>query len=142
MSDFVIFLHTSIDDHEYETIMLSRRTLLHDSKGNMWTRKKTTKQFDVSMGVFDGAEVCELIGLCIISTINESINSVSIGLYRDDGLAVLKSATGSESERMRKRLIRTFQDNGISITSQANITSANFLDIILNLTTESYKPYR
>ena len=31
--------HTSIDDQEYETIMHSRRTLLHDNKGNMWTKK-------------------------------------------------------------------------------------------------------
>ena len=60
------------------------------------------KQFDDSMSVFDRAEVCELIGLCILSTINESINFESIGLYRDDGLAVLNSATGSESERMKK----------------------------------------
>ena len=61
-----------------------------------------------------------------------------ISHYRDDGLAVSKSATGSESERMRKRLIKTFQDNGLGITSQTNITCANFLDISLNLTTESY----
>ena len=134
--------HTSIDDQEYEAIMHSRRSILHDNKGNMWTKKEIKKQFDVSMGSFDGAEVCELIGLCIISTINESIKFESIGLYRDDGLAVLKSATGSESERMRKRLIKTFQDNGISIAIQANIASANFLDITLNLSTESYKPYR
>ena len=50
-----------------------------------------------------GAEVCELIGLCIISTINESINFESIGIYRDDGPAVFKSATGSESERQLLR---------------------------------------
>ena len=122
--------------------MHSRRTLLHDNKGNMWTKKESKKQFDVSMGALDRAEFCELIGPCIISTINESIKFESIGLYRDDGLAVLKSATGSESERMKKRLIKTFQDNDISITSQANIASANFLDVTLNLTTESYKPYR
>ena len=42
---------------------------------------------------------------------------------------------------MKKRQIKTFQDSGISITSQTNITSANFLDITLDLTTESYKPY-
>ena len=91
---------------------------------------------------FNGAEVCELIGIYIISSINESIKCESIRLYRGDGLAVLKSSTGSESERMRKRLIKTFQDNDLSITSQTNITSANFLHITLNLTTESYKPYR
>ena len=65
-----------------------------------------------------------------------------MGHCRNDGLAVLKSETRSESERMRKRLIKTFQDNGLGITSQTNITSANFLDITLNLTTEAYKPYR
>ena len=130
--------HTSIDDKEYETIMHSRRTLLHDNKRNMWTKKVIKKQFDVSMGAFDGAEVCELIGLFIIITINESINFESICLYRDDGLAVLKSATGSESERTRTRLIKTFQDNGLSIASQ---TSANFLDITLILRTQSHKPY-
>ena len=75
------------------------------------------------MGAFDGAEVCELIGLFIINTINESIKFESIGLYRDDGLAVLKLASGSESERMRKRLIKTFQENDLSITSQTNITN-------------------
>ena len=121
--------------------MHSRRTILHDDKGNMWTLKKVKKQFDVSMGAFDGAEVCELIGLCIISTINESINFESIGHCSDDDLAVLESATGSESERMRKQLIMTFQDIGLSITFETNITGANFLDIALNLAIESYKPY-
>ena len=31
---------TSIDDQEYETMMHSRRTLPHDSKGNMWTKNE------------------------------------------------------------------------------------------------------
>ena len=53
--------------------MHSRRTLLHDNKGNMWTKKESKKQFDVSMGALDRAEFCEPIGPCIISTINESI---------------------------------------------------------------------
>ena len=66
--------HTSIDDQEYETIMHSRWTLLHDNKGNMWTKKEIKKQLDDSIGAFDGAEVCELIELCIISTNNERIN--------------------------------------------------------------------
>ena len=89
-----------------------------------------------SMGAFDGAKVCELIGLYIHSTINESLNFGRIGLYRDDDLAVLKFATGSESERMKKRLIKTFRDNGLSIISHTNIT-ANFLDISLILRSDT-----
>ena len=80
--------HASIDDQEYEAIMHSRRTLLHDNKRNMWTKNEIKKQFDVSIGAFDGGKVCELIGLCIISTITESIKFERIGPYRDDGLAV------------------------------------------------------
>ena len=41
--------------------MHSRRTLLHDNKGNMWNKKEIKKQFDVSMGAFDGADVCEVL---------------------------------------------------------------------------------
>ena len=134
--------HTSINDQEYETIMHSRRTLMYDTNGNMWTKKEIRNQFDVSMAAFDGAEVHEFIGLCILRTTNESINFEGIGLYRDDGLAVSISAKGIESELTRKRLIKTYEDNGLSMTSQINITSANFLDITPNLRTESYKPYR
>ena len=61
-------------------------------------------------------------------------------VIRDDGLAVLKSATGSESERIRKRLVKTFQAHGLS--HKTNITSSIFLEITMNLRTESYKPFR
>ena len=105
-------------------------------------QKEIKKQFYVLMGAFEEAEVCEIISIFIISIINESKKIESISHYINDGLAVLKSATESNSERMRKRLIKTFQDNDLCITSQTNITSANFSDITLNLTTESYKPYR
>ena len=37
--------------------------------------------FDVTMGSYDGAETCELVGTYIPSAINNMI----IGLYRDDG---------------------------------------------------------
>ena len=103
----------------------------------MWTKKEIQRQFDVSMGAFDGAEVSQLKGLCIQCTINEGI-----GLCRNDGLAVLRSVKESESERTRKRLHKTFQDDGLSISSQSNMTSANVLNIAQNLITESYKPYR
>ena len=102
------------------------------------------KQFYVSMGTFNGAEVSEFIGLSILSNITESINFESIGLYRGDDLTVLKSVAGSESEHTKKRLkriIKTLQDDGLSITSQTNLTNAIFLYITLNLRTESYKPY-
>ena len=48
--------------------------------------------FDVTMGSFDGAELCELIGIYIQSLLTDSIELITkenIGLYQDNGLAKL-----------------------------------------------------
>ena len=38
------------------------------------------------MGSWDGAEVCEIVGLFLLSRLQHL--SINVGLYRDDGLAV------------------------------------------------------
>ena len=40
------------------------------------------------MGSYDGAEVCELVGLFILNGLANEYGKESIGLYRDDGLAI------------------------------------------------------
>ena len=40
------------------------------------------------MRSYDGAEVCELIGIFMLSLIGNKYKPNNIGLYRDDGLAV------------------------------------------------------
>ena len=50
------------------------------------------------MGAYDGAEVCELIGIFNLSLFSKHINKNHIGLYRDDGLATLKNTSGPEAE--------------------------------------------
>ena len=47
---------------------------------------KESDSFDVTMGVYDGAEVCELI-------------TKNIGQYRDDRIAVFKNVSGPASFR-------------------------------------------
>ena len=47
--------------------------------------------FDVTIGAYDGAEACELIGLYIFGKLTAHLSRQSVGLYRDDGLAVLES---------------------------------------------------
>ena len=37
------------------------------------------------MGSYDGAEVCELSGIFMLSLTGNKYNSNKIGLYRDDG---------------------------------------------------------
>ena len=44
----------------------------------------------MSMGDYDGAEVCELVGTYMLNILFKKYNKNNFGLYRDDGLAVLK----------------------------------------------------
>ena len=66
----------------------------------------------------------------------------NVGLYRDDGLVLLKNASGPQSERTRKHITREFKRQGLNISISANLKICNFLDVTLNLTDGSYYPYR
>ena len=56
-----------------------------------------------------GAEICDLIGLYILFDLNSLNNLSSFGLYRDDGLAVLKRSK-CENEKATKRIIAIFKN--------------------------------
>jgi hypothetical protein len=47
--------------------------------------------FHVAMGSYDGAEICELVGLFILDKLRAEFKNDNIGLYRDDGLAAFKN---------------------------------------------------
>ena len=53
---------------------------------------------DVTMIAYDGSEVCEFIGIYMLSLIGKKYDPKNIGLYRDDGLAVFKNISGPVSE--------------------------------------------
>ena len=116
---------TQISDTDFETIMHARKTLLYDTSNQPWMKKDTESTFDVAMGAYDGAEVCELVGLFVLNLLKNKINAESIGLYRDDGLAVVRNKSGSQCDRMRKQLIRTFQAIGLKITVDVNLKQVN-----------------
>ena len=61
--------------------------------------------FDVTMGSYDGAETCELIGLYMLSLIKPILND-KVGLYRDDGLIACNATPKQiDSVKMRPSLI-------------------------------------
>ena len=132
----------SITADEIEIIMHSRKSLLFD-KNEPWAKKSNRSLFDVSMGSFDGAEICELVGLFALSKLNEKCsNNIDIGLYRDDGLAAIRNARPRTGDRIRKRFCEVFAELGLRITAQANLYVVNFLDVTLNLSNGKYVPYR
>ena len=65
-----------------------------------------------------------------------------MGLYRDDGLTVLNKVTSQKTDKIRKKIIKVFKDNGISIDIETNLVEVNFLDVKFNLKNGSYRPYK
>ena len=64
--------------------------------------KKGGDIFDVAMGAYDGAEVCELVGTFLLEKISEICNKSNIGLYRDDGLSIFRNKSGTQLEKMKR----------------------------------------
>ena len=106
-------------------------------QGKEWM-KKVTGLFNVTMGCFDSAEVCQLVGTFVLATLSKKIPSSDIGLYRGDGLGALWNMPGSQADRIRKDVMRIFEELGLRITIQINLKVADFLDVTLNLNSESY----
>jgi len=130
----------NIDEKTIEIILHSKKSLLFSKEGT-WM-KKTGNLFDITMGSYDGAETCELVGLYLLHQLSKHINPKNVGLYRDDGLAILENTSGPRSEQIRKQIIKIFKENGLQITTETNLQQINFLDVTLNLETGKYWPFR
>ena len=73
--------------------MQSRRTLLFNDREPR-LKKSGNEEFDVPMGCFDGAEVCEVIGVYILHLLKTVMRKENVGLYPDDRLGILRSSSG------------------------------------------------
>ena len=104
--------------------------------------KKDGDTFDVTMGAYDGAEVCELVGSYILHQLASKYDKQDLGLYRDDGLAAFENISGPEAERIRKDFQKVFKRNGLNIIVQCNMKIVDYLDITFNLNDGTYRPFR
>ena len=132
--------HVPIARKDVEVIFHARKPVLYND-GEHWV-KKEGGSFDVIMGAYDGAEVCELIGICMLHLIGKKYDSKNIGLYRDDGLGVFKNVSGPASEKIKKQLQSLFKQKGLQIIIKCNLKVVNYLDITFNLNDGSYRPYK
>ena len=126
-----------IYNDDKKIIYHARKSLLFNGEGT-WMKKDGL--FDVTMGRYDGAEVCELVGIFLLDKISKKYEKNSIGLYRDDGLSVFKYKSGTQLERTKKNLQKTFKDFGLEIVAESNLKIVNYLDVTLNLNNGSFKP--
>ena len=100
--------------------------------------KKDSGLFDVTMGAYDWAEVCELVGAFLLYKVSLKHNKNNIGLYRDDGLAIFKTISGPKLEKVKKDIQKLFKENELDIVIQCNMKTINYLDVTLNLENSTY----
>lgn len=132
--------YDSITDNERHIILQAKSSLLY-SYGEPWGKKTSSNLFDVTMGSYDGAESCELVGAYLLHKIKEKFGSTcDFGLYRDDGLGISK-ASPRQTECIKKDLCGIFSSYGLKITIEANKKTVNFLDVTLNLSDGKYMAY-
>ena len=90
------------------------------SKHKIWV-KKGNSSFDVTMGSFDGAEICEIVGLYLLNKLSDLLGKENVGLYRNDGLAAINSCSGVILDRTRKNIIALFKKERLNIIIETNL---------------------
>lgn len=130
-----------VNEDDVDIIIHACKTvLLYD--GNIWKKKGESDLFDVPMGSFHGAEICDLVGLHILSKLTPLLGANCVGLYRDDGLAAIDWETPKVLDRIRKQTIACMKELGFKITLDIGNTKTDFLDVSLDLAHDSYRPFR
>ena len=124
---------TTVTDEEINIIMHTRKSLLFNNE-EPWVKKNGND-------LFDGEEICELVGLFILQTLGQKYSPIDLGLYRDDGLALFHRTTDKEMDNIRKDFIKIFKELDLRITIETNLKIVNFLDVTLDLNTWKFKPY-
>ena len=66
----------------------------------------------------------------------------NVRLYRDGRLAAINSSSGPALDKMKKSIIASFKNEGLSITIETNPFETYFLDVIFNLVTGKFFPIR
>ena len=92
--------YDDITDDERNIILHAKKSCLYNSREH-WSKKISFNLFDVTMGSYDGAESCELVGSFLLHQITQKQGENS-GLYRDDGLGVIKATPVKKLKLSRK----------------------------------------
>ena len=133
--------YVDIPDSDVKIIWHACNTILSYGK-RTWKKKTETDLFDIPMGSFHGAEVCDLVGLYILHRLASLFPSGMYGLYRDDGLAIIDWKPARSLDKLRKGTISAMKDLGFKITIEIGQTRTDFLDVSLDLFNDCYSPFR
>ena len=73
------------------------------------------------MGAYDGAEICEQVGIFMLSLLSKKDSSKNIGLCRDGGLSVFRNITGQQPEKHKKVIQNIFKGKGLPVFIKCNL---------------------
>ena len=122
----------NISDEEINIIMHSGKSLLFNN--TYMDKENGDPDFDITMESFDGAKLCELVGLYVLHILGEKYGKYNIGKYRDEGLACSGYTSGPQADRIRQDFIKIFkEDFDLSITSETLLLLLSIFFIIINL---------
>ena len=74
-------------------------------------KKNEDPDFGVTMGSFDGTELCELVGLYILHILAGKYGEHSVGLYCDDRLVCFGYTSGPLADRITKDFTKIFKED-------------------------------
>ena len=133
--------HTDLSNENLRIIKQCRKSFLYNNQ-EPWEKRNTDSCFDVTMGSYDGAEICELVGIYPLFLLANIIDKNNSGLYRDDGLILLRNVNRQNMDRIRKNVIKIFKEVGFKIEIKTILKIADFLYVTFNLTNGTYRPYK
>ena len=87
---------------------------------NLRRKKSTESCFDVTMGSFDCAKICELLLIQILSLLSNKLDKQSTGLHSDVGLVLLRNTSKQKTDRIRKDIKEIFKNVGFKIEIKTN----------------------
>ena len=137
--EFAKSFSDNVSSEVVNVIMHSRKNFLFEDNGNIWV-KKQNEDFDVTMGSYDGAEICELVGLFLLNNLVGDLGRNNVGLYRDDGLCCFQNLSGPQLEKSKKKICKIFKSHGLNITIESNLVITEFLDVMLDLKNNKVLP--
>ena len=90
------------------------------------------------IGFCSNSRSCRFI---YINTLTRIVDPIQIGLYHDDGILYTPNSNGPKCSSIQEKIIRAFKFLGIKIEISFNIKIANYVDVTLNLSDNSYRPF-
>ena len=116
-----------INRNDFEVIFHARKSLLFHPNQS-WI-KRDSHTFDVTMGLYGGPEICELVGIFMLSVLSKKYSSNDIGLYSVDALSAYRNISGKQAEKHKQIIQKIFRDKGLQIIIKCNLKIVDYLDV-------------